>query len=173
MEEITTAARLDYAMKHFVFIADQRIKTFNYYAILLAASGGATITVVEKITSIGLIICGALHLLIALMFFMIDKRNMRLLKIAKDGLVFVESSEPWPPELRLATRDGEESQSKAGRFFRYRTAFNIAFAAQAVLGIGALYCGIFVPHKSQSSANQTDKAATTAMIEKKATTPQK
>jgi len=42
-EDKRLSAQMDYAMKHFLFIADQRIKTFNFYVILLAASGGATI----------------------------------------------------------------------------------------------------------------------------------
>lgn len=144
--------RLDYAMKHFTFIADQRIKTFNFYVILLAASTGATLTAAQKVTSTAVFVTtGLLHISFAAIFFVIDQRSRRLLAVSKVSLLALESSDGWPEDSRLVVRDSEEMKNFWNRVFSYTSAFRVTFILQLILGLAVIYCGVFIEHSRPST----------------------
>src|SRR5437016_6271276 len=118
---------LDYAWRHFKIIADQRLQTFSFYIILLAASGGGTLTVYERINKFWLIIaCGVMHVTFSIVFFLIDQRSWRLARIPKDVLSEIEEANGW----RLFRRDADEMSSRWNRIMSYTTAFRLAFFCQ-------------------------------------------
>jgi len=137
-------AQMDYATKHFFFIADQRIKTFNFYVILLAACGGATLQLTPVYNKTTFVVVALFHWLIALVFSLIEQRNIRLLKICKGALIRLERENQWPPFSRLAAVDDHQRSALVS----YRGAINIAFAAQVMIGALLLYCALFVTHHS-------------------------
>lgn len=147
MSDLSIKDKMDYAMKHFSFIADQRVKTFNFYIIILAASTGATITASQRINQpAAFVATGVFHVFFAFIFWMIDKRSRRLLLIAKDGLRTIEESESWPSDCRLAVRDHQELAGFKNWFFSFTMAFRITFLGQFLFGLLVIYCGLFVKH---------------------------
>jgi hypothetical protein len=108
--------QMDYAMKHFNFIAEQRLKTFHFYAILLAGSIAGTLSGIKESVNVPLfLICGVLHFLLALVFSIIERRNLHLLGIARGGVAFVEQSDGWPERLRLCCIDYRETRAWSRR----------------------------------------------------------
>ena len=71
-----------YVLELFKFIGDQRLKTFNYYALILVVTTGGTFTAVEKFSHEVLLLCGVTHVVVATVFWLIDKRNCQLISIA-------------------------------------------------------------------------------------------
>ena len=135
---------LDYAWKHFSNISEQRIKTFNFYVILLAASIGATLTIFEKLGQPDLLIVfGVANILIALIFFLIDQRSRRLVQIPKDVLAKIEISKGW----KLFTRDDEEMTLFWNRIASYTVAFRITFLGQAAFGAWVLFRACALAHR--------------------------
>jgi hypothetical protein len=135
---------LDYAWKHFSAIAEQRIKTFNFYVILLAASIGATLTIFEKLKEPDLlIVCGSANIVIALIFFLIDQRGRRLIQIPKDALIEIETSKGW----NFFTRDVKETALPLNRFVSFTVAFRIAFLAQTAFGVWVLVRACALTHR--------------------------
>lgn len=144
--------QMDYAMKHFMFIADQRLRFFQFYAILLAASVGATLTLVEKdYSQISYLITGAYHVLVSLLFTAIEARNLHLLGVARHGLQAIEANPQWPIALRLSTIDSMVTRVGLRGLGSFRVAFRFTYLAQLVFGCSLLYCGAFVQHGKKSS----------------------
>lgn len=135
---ITAKEQLDCAWKHFVFIADQRLRSFNFYIILLAASIGGTIAVFEKIGRFTpVLMCGLWHIVVGAVFVAMDIRSRRLLEVPKEALRWFESHESWTgPKLIL--RDDERMRGFA-RFISFTSAFRSTFVGQALIG-GWIVC---------------------------------
>lgn len=127
--------QMDYAMQHFSFIAEQRLKTFHFYAILAAASMGGTLTVASKAThpmTFGII--GVLQIAIAVVFYIVERRNLALLRIARNAVIHVESQAEWPLYLKPSCAD----ETKREKRLNFSTAFRLAFALQAFVGAGLM-----------------------------------
>ena len=139
--------QMDYATKHFFFIADQRIKTFHVYAVLLAASAAASLAAVDKLSRPAFILAGAFNVLISVMFFLIEQRNIELLTTTKAGMLRIEALPEWPEYLRLGT-DDEQARGIRHRFKSYRGAFAVALCGQFVFGICIILCGVLFLHHS-------------------------
>lgn len=134
---------LDYLTKVFLYIGEQRLKTFNYYAIILAATVGMTgIAVKEGVPAVcGL--AGGLHVVIAFVFFMIDKRNRGLLGKARKALCACEKKAfPDDDDLdyRLISNDEANKSMKSLWLMRasYTIAFQTLYTAQVLFGIGII-----------------------------------
>lgn len=144
----STEVLLEYAMKHFSFVAEQRMKSFNFYAILFAAAIAATIGTMDKLPKVGgFISCGAVHLLIAAVFFMMDQRSRRLVRLSLHAVRLIEASDDWPDAARLAHRDADEMTHWKNRLISFTGAFNIVFLTQALVGVGIIICGICFIHR--------------------------
>jgi len=92
MENLTKKDHFEYAWKHFTVIADQRLKTFNFYIIMVAAGIAATLSAFEKQRAMAVFLaCGLLHVVCSIVFFLIDERSRRLVNCsAPDCFVEVE-----------------------------------------------------------------------------------
>ncbi|QIF00079.1 hypothetical protein [Roseimicrobium sp. ORNL1] len=146
-EEMPLKDQMDYAMKHFSFLADQRLRIFQFYAILLAASVAATLALVDKpFNLISYLICGAYHVLVSLLFLAVERRNIHLLGVARAGVHYVESKAAWPIPLRLSSIDSALTKGGLRPLGSFRVAFQVAYACQCMFGIGIIYCGAFVTH---------------------------
>jgi hypothetical protein len=124
--------QFDYATKQFFFIADQRMKTFHFYVIVVSAAVAATFQLTKEFDKLGYLSLSAAHVVIVAVFLIIERRNLTLLKTCKDALLHLEATSGWHPALCMATRDARES---AGSFSTYRNAVKIAFSGQIVVAV--------------------------------------
>ncbi|WP_050025224.1 hypothetical protein [Verrucomicrobium sp. BvORR034] len=146
-EPLLLKDQMDYAMKHFTFIADQRLKTFNFYAILLAASVAATMAMIDRAFQMqAYMICGGFHILVPVLFLIIERRNLQLLSVAREGLQAIEVNAGWPVAARLSRRDSENTKGWRSKLLSYRVAFVLTYSCQFLFGALILYCGAFVQH---------------------------
>jgi hypothetical protein len=144
MTSITEKERLDYAWKHFALIADQRVKTFNFYVIVLLAAFSATISAMKTGTPRPIFFfigCG--HIFIAGIFALIDVRGCRMLAIATDALKEIESSSAFEGVAKLMVEDTKRNKHGLMYGISYRVAFGLTFFAQALFGLLIAWCPSF------------------------------
>ena len=99
----------DYVLEHFKYLADQRMKTFNYYAIVVAAAISGSVAAFDKCPWQIVIGMGGIHVCMALIFFGIDIRNSRLVFHARQALMSYEASLDIP--FRVIQLDQGEEHS--------------------------------------------------------------
>ena len=146
--------QMDYAMKHFVFIAEQRLKIFNFYVIVFGAFVAALVAFTTRDVPIGYsairwyaastAIWGAMNLCTAVVFFIIEMRNLMLLDIARTGLQNIEAHSCWPDYLRLSTLDSQLHKKGLYSWFSYQIAFRLVYGGQFFLGVFITIGGILV-----------------------------
>ena len=165
-----------YVLELFKYIGDQRLKTFNYYALILAVTTAGTFTAVEKFSHEVLLLCGVTHVVVATVFWLIDKRNCQLISIAREALRAYEEGSNFPENLRVMMKDewGKDGKPKnkdvkAGwrwpREATFTMAFRVAYVSQILLGVGLItwvLAGepkIHLPRMAHTSANSTEGSA--------------
>lgn len=104
------ADRMKYVLEHFKYLADQRMKTFNYYAIVVAASITGSVTAFDKCPWQMVVAMGMVHLAMAWIFFIIDIRNCRLVHCTRQALIHFENQPEsnLDPQLRVITCDEQD-----------------------------------------------------------------
>lgn len=147
-DRVSMKETLDYLTKVFLYIGDQRLKTFNYYAIILAATVGMTGIAVKEGLQALCVVAGGMHVIIAFVFFMIDKRNRGLLGKARKALCACEKK-AFPDldqaDYRLISNDEANKSMKSLWLMRasYTTAFDTLYTAQVLFGIGIILWTLF------------------------------
>jgi hypothetical protein len=132
MSVFSTRDYFDYAWKHFTLIADQRLKTFNFYIIIVAAFTAATIAGFDKTNNFWLLFaCGFLHIVCSMVFFLIDERSRRLVNTPKHVLIGIEVDNCWA----LFQRDVALQQALWNKVASYTGAFRLAFLSQFLFGV--------------------------------------
>lgn len=136
-EKLSPKDRFDYAMRHFAMVADQRLKTFNFYLIACAAAVSASLALGSKtgVPRVTYCVIGSAHVAIAVVFFLIDWRGCRILRIATDSLRSLEREFLAGINEQQICEDQRRNKSNLWHIVSYRSAFRIVFAAQAVFGI--------------------------------------
>ena len=131
---------LDYLTKVFLYIGEQRLKTFNYYAIILAATVGMTGIAVKEGFPALCVVAGGMHVVIAFVFFMIDKRNRGLLGRAREALCACEKEAFTNGKYHIISNDQTVKSMKSLWLMRasYTTAFDTLYTAQVLFGIGII-----------------------------------
>lgn len=152
------ADQMKYVLEHFKYLADQRMKTFNYYAIVVAASITGSLTAFDKCPWQLVAFIGVVHLAMASIFFTIDIRNSRLVHCARQALIHLENRSGMDRQLQVISCDqmsgpSESSKSADTRWDRqhplrskvnswfgntgasFTMAFNAAFFLQILCGI--------------------------------------
>ena len=138
-DRVSMKETLDYLTKVFLYIGEQRLKTFNYYAIILAATVGMTGIAVKEGFPALCVVAGGMHVIIAFVFFVIDTRNRGLLGRAREALLACEK-EAFPKKYRLISNDQADKSGKSRwRWIAsYTIAFQTLYTAQVLFGIGII-----------------------------------
>ena len=138
-DRVSMKEKLDYLTKVFLYIGDQRLKTFNYYAIILAATVTMTGVAFKEGVPAVCGLAGGMHVVIAFVYFMIDTRNGVLLGSAREALLASEK-EAFPKKYRLISNDQADKSGKSRwRWIAsYTIAFQTLYTAQVLFGIGII-----------------------------------
>lgn len=131
---IAERERLDYAWKHFALLADQRIKNFNFYVLVLLAAFGGTITSMPlRLPETDYRMIGMMNIFAALIFWALEARSCRLLDIPIAALLEIERSPAFEGKAKLLLND-QTTKTRLQRAISYRGAFRAAFLAQIIFG---------------------------------------
>ena len=134
-EKIAPQIKFEYVLKLFLYHADQRIKSFNFYILLLIATIGGTITIFEKLSCTSAILSvGIFNVVIAAIFYVVDVRSKRLVEISRNALVQFESLAEWV-NYPSPMRDEGAKQVGVRRFVSLTFAFRLTFVIHALFGV--------------------------------------
>lgn len=144
MDALTEKDRLDYAWKYFALIADQRIKTFNFYIIVLIASFGGTLSAISQSFSAQIwILLGVAHMIVALIFWLIDVRSCKMLDISSNALVEIEESDSFKGKRTLLLEDRKMHKIGCSKLLSYRYIFLATFCIQGAFGLLIIFSMLF------------------------------
>ena len=165
-----------YVLQVFKYIGDQRLKTFNYYALILAVTTAGTFTAVERFSHEVLLLCGITHVVAATVFWLIDRRNCQLTRVARAALRDYEKDSNFPKNLRVMNKDeygddGKPNTRDEKPWWRwppqatFTIAFRVAYVSQILLGVGLVTWAlagapkIRLPSMAHTTADSTDASA--------------
>ena len=87
MTEAESRAERDYLWEHFKFNADQRLRAFYFFVVFSAFADGGVFTAIEKHAGGAVfLLVGAFVCLLAVAFFLIDRRSQDLLRLSVPSL---------------------------------------------------------------------------------------
>lgn len=131
----------DHLDKLFGIVADQRMKTFNYYALILGATTAGTISLLSKesVPMFVFALVGVAHMVVAWVFFSMDKRTRGL--VSQIRRAYCELEEKGGADLdagmKIFTLDDKHST-----VFSYTRAFNTLFGFHGLMGLSLLAKGL-------------------------------
>lgn len=131
---------LDHAWKYFEIHSDQRIKLFNFYLVVIAASGSALAYILQnKNQSLLGIFLGLFLIFVSYIFWKLDQRTAFLIKQAERVLKNLEKEYDAKYYL-FSNEDLEFKQSNTDlnsftKKYSYRFLFNTTFLFTSSLGI--------------------------------------
>jgi hypothetical protein len=161
MQTQTRNETRDYAWKYFALHADQRLRAFNFYLVIVAVIlGGLLAYLKDARTPAYVCQVGLLLAVFSYIFWKMDLRSQEFIKHAEDVLKAIEKDIPAgdvPDELRLFV--GEEKKTKDTRgvhgtpswyppswvrgHYGYYACFTAAFwiigLIGLIIGIGSLF----------------------------------
>jgi hypothetical protein len=83
--------QLDFAWKWFVYHADQRMKMFNFMLVVFGVLSTAIVTAISnKISPFVEIVLCFMSSVLAVAFYLLDRRNYKLVELGRDALVILE-----------------------------------------------------------------------------------
>lgn len=143
----TDKDRFDYYWKHFALIADQRVKTFNFYIIVILATLAGTIQTLKPSTPrLTLLLIGCGHILCVFVFGMIEWRGRAIVRIAKAALRDFEASPAFGDGYKPMTQDGRGEGKGPYGLITYGNAFQLVFWVHLIFGaVIAIYPSLIVP----------------------------
>lgn len=135
-DKLSPKDRFDYAMKHFCMVADQRVKTFNFYVIASAAAATASVAVATRpdIPRVTFCVIGTAHIFIAFVFWLIDFRGCSILSISSDALADLEKTYIDGISERQINEDRRQNKQGFRKLISYRTCFFLIFLVHALFG---------------------------------------
>jgi hypothetical protein len=129
----------EYLWAHFAFNADQRLKAFNFFVVFSVFANGGAFTAVDKCAHpVVMVLIGTFICILSIVFFVIDLRSQRLLRLATPGLK--EYEKRFPEHSRLFAKE----QNLNKKIVRYSVAFRVLFVTQFIFGIGVFVYGLSV-----------------------------
>lgn len=132
-----TTEEKDYLWQHFVFNAEQRLKTFNFFVVLSAFADGGVFTAAEKNLHWAMfMLVGGFVAALSVVFWVIDARSRELLQLAVPGLK--EFEKKFQEHSRLFANDNQRSWK---RYVRFTYAFRALFLLQLMFGFGSIVYG--------------------------------
>jgi hypothetical protein len=105
MDEKIRKELRDHAWSYFALHADQRLKTFHFYLILVTVIFGAAVTIANNEKGFRLI--GLLALLLSFLsfvFWKLDKRNIQLIENGEEAIILTEDESGLPDEMGVPHR---------------------------------------------------------------------
>lgn len=169
--------RMKYAFEHFKYLADQRMKTFNYYAVVVAATITGSITVLDRCTWMVVAAMGVVQIVIASIFFVVEIRNSHLVFCSRRALIECEKVGKLEPPLCVIRCDDrtDPDLNEYNKGLRrawgkrhplrklvdellpegatFTIAFNAAFMLQVCAGIGLIVAAIWLKGPLASPAH--------------------
>jgi hypothetical protein len=162
MQEESRNEMRKYAWQYFSLHSDQRLKTFNFYLILVTVVLGGLLAFIKdaKVPQLGAP-AGLLLAFLSFIFWKLDRRNRELIQHSEDILKRIENDIPTaevPAELRLfmqeqaktdeirtARRVGWNPRSWFKGHYSYSDCFRAMFWMIGILGVatsvGTLFLG--------------------------------
>lgn len=134
---------LDYAWRHYALIADQRMRTFNFYCILLAASiAGTAAAISSGRDTVGfLVVLSLSNMVMGIVFGALDYRSNSMIRLAKKALAEVETDCLWP-RFRIAEIDEHRfDKEPILRAFTFTRAIWTMCACQFLVGLVVIVLG--------------------------------
>lgn len=133
----------DRAWAHFEMIAKQRLTTFNFYLVILGASVAAFIALYERETTRHIwslfTVC---NMLIPALFFIMDQREISLMRLIKKTMMAVESDSGWPEFFRPFSEDDIRTNGFSRKVFSYTGVFRVTFSVHLFFAVYLLLCPI-------------------------------
>lgn len=111
-ERLSLAEQGKYVSEIFRSCGDQWMKTFNYYAILVAAAITGSVAAYERCPWQIVAFVGLAHIVMAVIFFLIDIRNSRLVFNSRRAMSCFEKCAGLPETMRIVTNDHAYSVEK-------------------------------------------------------------
>ncbi|MGO9015585.1 MAG: hypothetical protein ACLQF0_11455 [Dissulfurispiraceae bacterium] len=154
MDESQLNRLRSYAWNYFAYHAEQRIKTFNFYIILVAVIIGGCGTALSNINKeyfrLLLSLLGFLLTIISVAFAFLDRRNKELVRNGEAALRYLDEFEELPSEgsaphvLQLFSRDDHICSNKPkGLSIRAHISYSHVFRSIfLVFGVIGLIIGI-------------------------------
>jgi len=153
----------DYAWKYFALHADQRLRTFNFYLLIVAVVFGGLLAYLKDARSPAYAFpAGLLLAALSYIFWRLDCRAQEFIKHAEEVLMAIEKDIPEdqvPEQLRLF--HGEDAKTQALRkdqgtpswspiswfrgHFGYYACFKAAFWIFGLIGIAMALAVFFLP----------------------------
>jgi hypothetical protein len=128
----------DYLWAHFVFNAEQRLKAFNFFVVFSVFANGGVFTAVDRaMHPLAFVLIGGFICILSAVFFLIDLRSRRLIRLAIPGLKeyekqFLEHSRLFANEFTYLSKG----------IVSYSIAFRILFLTQFFFGAGVVVWGL-------------------------------
>ncbi|MRW89240.1 hypothetical protein GJ699_04520 [Duganella sp. FT80W] len=139
LEEPITIEERDQLWDHFKFNADQRIKAFNFFVILSGFVNGGVLTAYDKHYSPYIFIAAGLFIvLLAIIFWIVDKRSRGLTELAKPGLLAYEKQTNKSDKYSIFLQD----KTNKFKLISYTFAFTVLYISQGIFGLGVAMYGL-------------------------------
>lgn len=136
-ESLSLKDHMDYAWKHFALLADQRMRTFNFYVAVLTALVAITLTTLSKKSDdVQLQLLGFGHAAFGILFLLIDYRSRKLIDVAAVALRSFENSSAWRGEKLLMA---VPKPRHVGKIATYTGALWLAYFTQIFFGLSLMY----------------------------------
>jgi hypothetical protein len=153
----------DYAWKYFALHADQRLRTFNFYLLIVAVVVGGLLAYLKDARSPAYAAPAAFLLaVLSYVFWRLDRRAIEFIRHGEHALAAIEKDIPadrMPEGLRLFVREDETTKairrergvpgwnpiSWVWGHFGYYHCFKAMFAVLFILGIGVGIAAFFLP----------------------------
>lgn len=127
--------------KLFGIVADQRMKTFNYYALILGATTAGTISLLtkESVPLLVIALVGVAHMVVAWVFYCMDRRTRGFVSRIRRAYGHLEKQggDELDDGMKIFTKDEEHS-----KVFSYSRAFNTLFGFHALMGLSLVAKGL-------------------------------
>ena len=134
---------LTYAWNYFQLHAEQRLKTFNFYIVIMTLLIGAGYTLLSTQYSCIIVFIGGLISFFSFIFWKLDIRNKELIYNSEECLREIEKN----LKTKIFTKEYENKKSNDAkdekRFFKYHysftNSFNLVFFIFAFLGVSIIF----------------------------------
>ncbi|WP_218699244.1 hypothetical protein [Acinetobacter harbinensis] len=131
---------LDHSWKYFEIHSDQRIKLFNFYLVIMAASGSALAYIIQHKNHSALgVFLGLFLVFVSFIFWKLDQRTSFLVKQAENILKNLEKEYSTKYFLFSNEDVNFSSQNTNANIFTkkysYRILFNATFLFTGLLGV--------------------------------------